>query len=343
VTRPSRVVWPGTGRLTLVLLAVVPAAMAYPWQSARERWVLGVAVAVAVLLLGWWRGMHFTTALRRRLAMRRPGAHRAHGSHVEVQTTELLRVSPPAAGVDALPLPLPLLANYLDRYGIHADAIRITSRDTVSANGARQRRTWIGLTVSAAANLPALQARSARIPLRETAEVAARRLADELRESGWTAVLTDPDDVPRVFAPSARETWRGVWEGNAGYVAAYQVSVDADLPDTLAAIRSDASRETWTALEIAGAGDDRTVAVACALRSEIRPGKTAPVPGLRPQRGHHRAALLALDSLSARRLDGHTALSGGVLERLRWPAAMAPAAGPVSVRSANRPIAAART
>ena len=129
-------------------------------------------------------------------------------------------------------------------------------------------------------------------------------------------------------------------EGNAGYVAAYHVSVDADLPDTLAAIQSDGSRETWTALEIAGAGDDRTVAVACALRSETLPGKTPPVPGLRPQRGQHRATLLALDSLSAQRLDGHTMLSAGLLERLRWPSS---ATGPVSAWSVNRPIAAART
>ena len=86
-----------------------------------------------------------------------------------MQTTELFGSAPPAADSDALPLPL--LAKYLNRYGIRADAIRVTSRDAVSDNGLRQRETWIGLTVSAAANLPALQARSARIPLRETAEV----------------------------------------------------------------------------------------------------------------------------------------------------------------------------
>ncbi len=67
--------WPGSGRLTLALLAVVPAVMAYPWRSPRDQWVLGIAVAVVILLFGWWGGLHFTTILRRRLAMmRRPGA-----------------------------------------------------------------------------------------------------------------------------------------------------------------------------------------------------------------------------------------------------------------------------
>lgn len=60
---------PGVGRITLALLAVVPAAMAYPWQSTRAYWLIGIAVAVLILLLGCWRGLFFTTILRRRLAI----------------------------------------------------------------------------------------------------------------------------------------------------------------------------------------------------------------------------------------------------------------------------------
>ena len=62
----------GTGRITLALLAVVPAVMAYPWRSTRDYWVLGIAAAVVIVLFGWWRGLHFTTILRRRLAMVAP-------------------------------------------------------------------------------------------------------------------------------------------------------------------------------------------------------------------------------------------------------------------------------
>ena len=59
----------GSGRITLALLAVVPAVLACPWRSSRDYWVLGVAVAVVIVLFGWWHGLHFTTILRRRLAM----------------------------------------------------------------------------------------------------------------------------------------------------------------------------------------------------------------------------------------------------------------------------------
>ena len=65
---------PPTGRITLVLLAVVAAAIAFPWHSVRERWVLGVAIVVVIVLLARWQGLPVTTILRRRLAILRPTA-----------------------------------------------------------------------------------------------------------------------------------------------------------------------------------------------------------------------------------------------------------------------------
>ncbi len=155
----------GTGRITLALLAVVPAVMAYPWRSPRDYWVLGIAATVVIVLLGWWHGLHFTTILRRRLAIVRRTGGFVPESDSAAKTTALLRLGPPVDDSDVLPLPL--IARYLDRYGIRADKIRITSRD--NASDASRRETWIGLTVSAADNLAALQARSSRIPLHETA------------------------------------------------------------------------------------------------------------------------------------------------------------------------------
>ncbi|MCV7121576.1 type VII secretion protein EccE [Mycobacterium lacus] len=303
-------VWPTSGRITLALLAVVPAAMAYPWSSTRDYCLLGIAAVVVILLFGWWRGLRLTTILRRRLAMMRRGHRSVPDSGT--RTTALLRVGPPAAGADVLALPL--LTRYLNCYGIRADKIRISHRRNTS--GADQ--TWIGLTVSADDNLAALQARSPRIPLHETAQVAARRLADHLREMGWEASAAGPDDIPGLLAAdgaATRERWSGMAEDGSNYVAAYRVSVDDALPDTLEAIRSHPARETWTALEIAGEPTSYTVAAACAFRSDARPSGIAPLPGLTPQRGNHRRALMALDPLSVQRLDGHTAAPVDLRER----------------------------
>jgi type VII secretion protein EccE len=319
--RPNQL---STGRITLVALAVVAGAMGFPWHSTRERWVLGIAIVVAITLLARWRGLPVTTILGRRLAMRRqsPGARSAVQSATDVRTTALLRVTPPESGPDALPLPL--IASYADRYGLLADNVRVTSRDFASDTGAPQRETWIGLTLSAADNLAALQARSPQIPLHETAEVAARRLADHLRESGWTAAIAEPDDIPELYARSARETWRGIAQGTADYVAAYQVKADTALPNTLAAIWSYPVRETWTAVEITGTGDQQTLAVACAIRTDAPPAAGGPLPGLISQSGSHRPALTALHPLSTQRLDGHAALPETLLlARLRWPSTIA--------------------
>ena len=260
-----------------------------------------------------------TTILHRRLAILRPnqGTRRADDSVTDVRTTALLRVTPPLADADALPLSL--IAGYAERYGLRADAIRVTSCDSTSEVGTRERETWIGVTLSAADNLAALQARSPQIPLHETAEVAARRLADHLRESGWTASLAVPDDVPTPYPRSARETWSGISLGSTDYIAAHGVKVDTALPNTLAAIWSYPVREVWTALEVAGAGSDRTLAVACAFRTDAAPGAGGPLPGLISQAGIQRAALSALDPLSSQRLDGHVVLPEALLlERLRW-------------------------
>lgn len=310
-----------TGRLTLAALAGVAAGVAYPWHSPREQWVLGIATAVVILLLAWWRGMFLTTMLRRRIAMMRPPGRRqaVRRRGIDVRATALLRVNPPDAAGDQLPLPM--ITQYLDRYGVRTDAIRVTSRDTGSDAGAPRRETWISLTISAADNLAALQARSSSIPLHKTAEVAARRLADHLREAGWAASVIETDDFPAVFARSARETWRGIREGTADYVAAYQVKPDAALPDLLAVIRSYPARETWTALEIARGGSAQTVAAACAFRTNTRPAGGAPISGLAPQSGNQRAALTALEPGSTERLGGHAALSDGLLTQLRWPSA----------------------
>ncbi|MDT5163718.1 MAG: hypothetical protein QOC88_612 [Mycobacterium sp.] len=316
---------PPTGRITLVLLAVVAGAIAFPWHSLRERWVLGVAIAAVIVLLARWQGLPVTTIVRRRLTILRPdrGARRGPESVTDVRATALLRVTPPLGDADSLPLAL--IAGYAQRYGLRADAIRVTSRDSTSEVGTRERETWIGVTLAAADNLAALQARSARIPLHETTEVAARRLADHLRESGWTASLANPDDVPAPCPRSARETWSGVSQGSSNHIAAYGVKVDTALPNTLAAIWSYPVPEVWTAVEMSGIGDDQTLAVACAFLTDAALGASGPLPGLISKSGIQRAALTALDPLSSQRLDGHVALAESLLlERLRWTSVAQP-------------------
>jgi type VII secretion protein EccE len=310
---------PGTGRITLALLAVLPAVLAYPWRSPRDYWLLAIAAAVAIVLFGWWGGLHLTTILRRRAAIigRRGRPVTESGSATKV--TALLGIGAPSGDSDVLPLPL--IASYLDRYGIRADKIRITSRD--NASDPSRREAWIALTISAVDNLPALRARSPHIPLHETAEVAARRLADHLREIGWEAGTVGPDDIPRLLPPDARETWRGVQRGASDYIAAYQVRVDDALPETLDAIRNHPARETCTALEIAGDPARPTIAAACAFRTETPPPAGAPLPGLVPQRGNHGPALTALNLPSTQRLDGYTDASADVLTGLRWPTPVA--------------------
>ncbi|AEF34300.1 transmembrane protein [Mycolicibacter sinensis] len=311
---------PGPARIALVLLAVVPALLAYPWPTPRDRWVLAVGVAVAIVLLSWWHGLHLTTIVRRRLAMSRSsrGTHTDRRAVSGARTTSALRIAAAAAGDT---LPLSVIAGYLNRYGLQADAVRITSRGTRPEAGADETDTWIGLTFSAARNLAALQARSPEIPLQRTADIAVRRLADHLREIGWDTTLVAADEIPPLIDSGARETWRSVVDGSGEHVAAYQVAIDAALGDTLSRIRASNAGETWTVLEFADDGGRRTVAAACALRTGSAPGGAAPLAGLVSEQGKHRSALLSLHPLSGSRLDGGAVLADDELAGLRWPVA----------------------
>ncbi|WP_207568461.1 type VII secretion protein EccE [Mycolicibacillus trivialis] len=317
MNRPT-MVWPGPARLTLVLLAIIPAAMAYPWQTVRDRWILGIAVAITLLLLVWWRGLHLTTMAGRSLGMLRGNRVKRSVSRSADRVTVVIGVQSTDPAADTLPLPL--IAGYLDRYGIRAHSIQITSHDTAASTA---RDTWIGLTVAASDNLRALEARSASIPLVETTRVTARRLVDHLREVGWDAAIVEVDEVPALVGPEDRERWRAVDSGD-GYLAAYRVTVDSDLADTLRAVWSHSAQETWTTVQITGSANDPSIAAACAFRTAERPQGAAPLPGLTPQRGIHRAVLTAISPLTADRLDGNSAVSPEALERLRWPSARRP-------------------
>ncbi|MDA2891421.1 type VII secretion protein EccE [Mycolicibacterium sp. BiH015] len=295
-----------TVRLTLAALFVVPAAMAYPWQTTADRWLLGVSVVAVVILFAWWRGLFVTTMIGRRIAMLtgrsdtglRPGEY----------ATVTLRVDPG----ETAELPLDLLAGYLDRYGIDFDKVRVLSRDIGTA-----RTTWIAVTLGAADNVAALTARSARLPLQDTAELSARRLADHLRELGWDVSLDEAPAAPVTGTP--KESWRGVDDGG-GYVAAYRVTVDDQLTEALDAARTSGAQEVWTAVEFTGSRTQPEIAAACALRTAERPTARAPLPKLTPERGRHRAALSALAPSSERRLAAHPVRADHqTLGQLRWP------------------------
>jgi type VII secretion protein EccE len=239
---------------------------------------------------------------------RRNHSRSRHGSlHRPEFATVLLRIDPSAPGE----LPLSLVAGYVDRYGIRAHKVGVVSHDRGGA-----RSTWVALTLAAADNLDALRARSSRIPLQETAQIAGRRLTDHLREHGWNVTQVEQAESP--VPEGAKETWRGLRDGD-GYVAAYRVAVSDTRPETLAAVAA-LSVDTWTVLEFSGAAPKPAVRVGCAVRTADRPGAGGPLPGLTPQRGRHRPALQAMAPLSDERLAGEAVpVPAEELRRWSWP------------------------
>ena len=293
-----------TIRIALALLFIVPAAMAYPWDSDLDWWIFGVAIGVALIVFAWWRGLFVTNMIGRRWAIWR----RNHSTPKVLGTNDVtlvLHVDDPA-GVG---LPLPLVAGYVDRFGVRSQKVRVTNRVVRGV-----RTTWISVTLSATDNLAALSARSPELPLGETAEIVGRRLADHLRETGLLANIVDEAPVP--LAEGGREKWRGVSDDN-GFVSAYGIPVDDNLAERFAEMWSRPT-ETWTALEFSGTSTHPRVSALCAFRT-AKAERGVPVAGLIPTPGIQRPLLTALDPASADRLDIPTCpLPPGLLEPAGW-------------------------
>lgn len=275
---------PGAVRLTVAMLAVTSATFAYPWQSVTDRWVLAGAAVVTLTTLTWWRGRFLTTILRQRarIALQRRVIQMSvldeSVTDLDAHTTVLLRVD----AHERQP-PTDVLAGYLNRYGLHCDSIRVTTR-----LAGDDRWMWIGLRLRAADNLAALQARSARIPLRDTAHTAARRLVEHLDDLGWTAHIVGPDQVPDMLAGEAREGWRTVRDSR-GFLTAYAADQTVGTEAT----------ECWSVLEITGTRSDPHISTGIAIRTENPPPAH---PGLAALTGRQASALAALHPLSSTRL-----------------------------------------
>ncbi|MCV7281515.1 type VII secretion protein EccE [Mycolicibacterium flavescens] len=298
-----------TLRLAVAALAIVLTAMAYPWQTTVDWWILGVGAAVVIVALAWWRGQFLTTMVARWFALWRRNRGRLPAPNPE-QTTVVLRVDDPAGRGVALAV----LAGYVERFGLRSEKVRVTNRASAGVSD-----TWVSLTLDARTNLSALQARSKDLPLHDTAAIAARRLADHLRETGLDATIVD--SVPAPLEGWERETWRGVHD-ERGFISVYALAVDERLGERLAQAWSDLA-ETWTAIEFSGTATRPTVAAVCAVRTP-EPGGDAPLPGLIDQRGAQGPLLTALDPAATGRLGVPGApLRAELLDTLGWPAGTA--------------------
>ena len=261
-------------RLTLALLFVVPAAMAYPWQSPADRWLLGVAVAVVVVLFARWRGLFVTTIVARRIAMWRrrnhaDGSHRAAGEFATV----VLRVEPG----EATDLPLELIVGYVERYGIRFDKVRVTGRDVAGI-----RTTWVSLTLGAADNLAALTARSPESRCRTPSTSPGGGWPTTCgRRAGRGRRRRVPGTRSHPAAGAGRETWRGVATTGASWRPTESVSTTGS-PSILSEVWSSAPARSGRRSNSRGSRAHPALVAACAIRTDERPGSRAPWPGWCP-------------------------------------------------------------
>jgi len=372
---------PSWHRLTvLVTLLLLGWAALLPPGRQPQWWHYAIGAALILAFLGSWHGQHVSTAVRRRTPMsiynRRQRTRRTQPSQprrdtpstdaqtpavrrsnaLEAQIVLHLRPHPHALttpGDTSDQLPWEFVTSWLNRYGVRADALTITSvTRTPPPSGLRtdsaalltgrttqHRDTWLTYTLRAENNVGALTARQTTMgnpaegnpdaddgtPQRAAlADTMARRLVAELRERGWLATLTNETDHLPEFVPAAaavrKETWTGT-EHTDGFRAIYAVE-PGRLVDVLEALPSRATRATWVTVTVRAQGRQPATIEACVgTLTGAKPSRN-PLPGLDGFHGLHRKVAQALSITGLEHDDfdlPSTAVAWDALTQLRWP------------------------
>lgn len=345
---PARPSWVRLSLLTATLL--IGWALLVPPGHQAQWWHLAPALAITAAFLGSWHGQSLSTiarrsapmALRNRRYRRQPAsaAHRNHGLHRtpdpqpaaqpgdDDAATIVIHLQPhpyelsvPDDSRDQLPWEL--VISWLDRYGIRADALTVTSVNTtpaasslrsdhsslLSAATPQNRHTWISYTLRADANLTAISAgrvqrgarrsssgthasgddtESYRTAIAELAAITARRLVAEFTEQGWLASDVTQAQLPRFAAtalPVRRECWTGA-EYADGFRAVYQIEPHA-LGAALDALTHLHTKSSWVCVTLRQHGfQPLTIEAAAALLTTARPSRRV-VAGMHGMHGLH--------------------------------------------------------
>lgn len=377
--------------VSLLLLgwaALVPAGHTPLW------WHYLIGVVVIVAFLGYWHGQHMSTTVRRWIPLSRfnrrqrvrsaqPRRRRSpedvtpavppRSTALEARIVIHLRPHPhglttPAETADQMPWEF--VTGWLDRYGVRADELTITSitrtppasglrtdaASLLSARTPQHRDTWLTYTLRADQNVGALTARQTTMgdpdrgasseedaagtpPQRAAlADTTARRLVAELSERGWLATLVDDAEPLPQFVPAAatvrRETWTAT-EYNDGYRAVYAVESGA-LESVLRDLPALATKALWVSVTVASRGNQPTTVAACVgTLAGMQPTRN-PLPGLVGFHGLHREVVPALAVTGLDHALPAAQVNPSDLASLRWPTS-APGV-PIGFNRSRQPV-----
>ncbi|MFV8227403.1 hypothetical protein [Mycolicibacterium fortuitum] len=371
---PAAPSWRRVTVLVSVLLlgwaALVPAGHTPLW------WHYLIGVVVIVAFLGSWHGQHVSTTVRRWVPLSRYNrrqrarsaqprrrrttadpAPEAAPRSTTLQARIVIHLRPHPHGLTtpadtADQMPWQFVTSWLDRYGVRADELTITSiTRTPPTSGLRtdvasllttrtpqHRDTWLTYTLRADQNVGALTARQTTmgatdrgasddvdgpgVPQRAAlADTTARRLVAELRERGWLATLVDDEEpLPQFVPPAAtvrRETWTAT-EYSDGFRAVYAIEA-GEVESVLKALPALATKALWVSVTVASRGNQPTTVSACVgTLTGTQPGRN-PLPGLAGFHGLHREVIPALTVTGLDHALPVAQVNPADLTSLRWP------------------------